>query len=326
MPRIISVIAQKGGVGKTTATVHFATALANMGFKTLVLDWDTTQGNLTYATIGELDPKTQKGICHIIASGGNLDEVIYPTKNPNLSVIPTEKMNARGNAYSIGTILTQLGAEGYSLLRELINESDKLKDYHFILIDNCPNLGMETVASLIASDYFLVPVQMKDFSITSIGQTFKTAMTVKKAYNPNLEALGLFVSSTDNRIKQAKVALEELKELSETNLSNISSKLEEIERANKGDLEKISIKQDALEGLSKTTSDNLSNKLGELEKLSETNLSKIFSRKGFLTDKDAEEIKRAIKESGSYSRKGDIYRTYCKTFDGHISYQGGCKN
>jgi chromosome partitioning protein len=212
MPRIISVIAQKGGVGKTTATVHFANALANMGFKTLVLDWDTTQGNLTYATIGELDPKSQKGICHIVASGGNLDEVIYPTKNPNLSVIPTEKMNARGNAYSIGTILTQLGAEGYTLLRDLINESEKLKDYHFILIDNCPNLGMETVASLIASDYFLVPVQMKDFSITSIGQTFKTAMTVKKAYNKDLEAVGLFVSSTDNRIKQAKIALEELKE------------------------------------------------------------------------------------------------------------------
>lgn len=212
MPRIISVIAQKGGVGKTTATVHFATALANMGFKTLVLDWDTTQGNLTYSTIGELDPKTQKGICHIIASGGNLDEVIYPTKNPNLSVIPTEKMNSRGNAYSIGTILTQLGAEGYSLLRDLINESEKIKDFHFILIDNCPNLGMETVASLIASDYFLVPVQMKDFSITSIGQTFKTAMTVKKAYNKNLEPIGLFVSSTDNRIKQAKIALEELKE------------------------------------------------------------------------------------------------------------------
>lgn len=219
MPRIISVIAQKGGVGKTTATVHFATALANMGFKTLVLDWDTTQGNLTYATIGELDPKSQKGICHIIASGGNLDEVIYPTKNPNLSVIPTEKMNARGNAYSIGTILTQLGAEGYSLLRDLISESEKLKDYHFILIDNCPNLGMETVASLIASDYFLVPVQMKDFSITSIGQTFKTAMTVKKAYNKELEPIGLFVSSTDNRIKQAKIALEELKEFCiETNI------------------------------------------------------------------------------------------------------------
>ncbi len=212
MPRIISVIAQKGGVGKTTATIHIATALANMGFKTLALDWDTTQGNLTYATIGELDPKTQKGICHIIASGGNLDEVIYPTKNKNLSIIPTEKMNARGNAYSISTILTQLGAEGYSLLKELLSESEALKDYHFILIDNCPNLGMETVASLIASDYFLVPVQMKDFSITSIGQTFKTAMTVKKAYNQNLEALGIFVSSTDNRIKQAKVALEELKD------------------------------------------------------------------------------------------------------------------
>jgi chromosome partitioning protein len=211
MPRIISVIAQKGGVGKTTATVHIASALANMGFKTLVIDWDTTQGNLTYATIGELDPKTQKGICHIIASGGSLDEVIYPTSNPNLSIIPTEKMNSRGNAYSIGTILTQLGSEGYSLLKELINESEQLINYNFVLIDNCPNLGMETVASLIASDYFIVPVQMKDFSITSIGQTFKTAMTVKKAYNKDLEPIGLFVSSTDNRIKQAKIALEELK-------------------------------------------------------------------------------------------------------------------
>ncbi len=60
MPRIISVIAQKGGVGKTTSTIHIATALANMGFKTLIIDWDTSQGNSTYSTIGHLDSKSQR--------------------------------------------------------------------------------------------------------------------------------------------------------------------------------------------------------------------------------------------------------------------------
>ena len=121
MPRIISVIAQKGGVGKTTSTIHIATALANMGFKTLIIDWDTSQGNSTYSTIKHLDSKTQKGICHIIANGGSLDEVIYETKNKNLSIIPSEITDARGNAYSIESLLTQLGIEGYTLLKELFD-------------------------------------------------------------------------------------------------------------------------------------------------------------------------------------------------------------
>lgn len=210
MPRIISVIAQKGGVGKTTSTIHIATALANMGFKTLIIDWDTSQGNSTYSTLGHLDSAKQKGICSVIANGGSLNDVIYKTKNENLSIIPSEVTDARGNAYSIESLLTQLGIEGYTLLKELLQESSAIEDFQFILIDNTPKLGIETVSSLIASDYFLVPVQMTDFSLGSIGQTIATAMKVKKGHNKDLEALGLFVSSSDNRINKAKESLVEL--------------------------------------------------------------------------------------------------------------------
>ncbi len=212
MPRIISVIAQKGGVGKTTSTIHIATALANMGFKTLIIDWDTSQGNSTYSTIGILDSSKRKGICNIIANGGSLNEVIYETKTKNLSIIPSEVTDARGNAYSIESLLTQLGIEGYTLLKELLDESSEIQDYQFVLIDNTPKLGIETVSSLIASDYFLVPVQMTDFSLGSIGQTIATAMKVKKSQNKELESLGIFVSSSDNRINKAKEALVELSE------------------------------------------------------------------------------------------------------------------
>lgn len=212
MPRIISVIAQKGGVGKTTSTIHIASALANMGFKTLVIDWDTSQGNSTYSTIGHLDSKVQKGICSIIANGGSLSDVICETKNKNLYIIPSEVTDARGNAYSIESILTQLGIEGYTLLKDLIQESEVIQEFQFVLIDNTPKLGIETVSSLIASDYFITPVQMTDFSLGSIGQTIATAMKVKKVQNKDLEALGIFVSSSDNRINKSKEAIVELGE------------------------------------------------------------------------------------------------------------------
>lgn len=212
MPRIISVIAQKGGVGKTTSTIHIATALANMGFKTLIIDWDTSQGNSTYSTLGHLDSKVQRGICNIISNGGSLSEVIYETKTKNLFIIPSEVTDSRGNAFSIESTLTQLGIEGYTLLKELIEENKDIQEFQFVLIDNTPKLGIETVSSLIASDYFITPVQMTDFSLGSIGQTISTALKVKKGHNKDLETLGIFVSSSDNRINKSKEAIVELAE------------------------------------------------------------------------------------------------------------------
>jgi chromosome partitioning protein len=212
MPRIISVIAQKGGVGKTTSTVHLAMALGNLGFKVLILDWDTSQGNTTFSVIGNINHKTSVGICDVIANGGSIDNIIRKTHNPNVDIIPSEIYDSLGRSYNIETVLNQLGLEGYTLLRNLFAESTQLQDYQFVLIDNTPKLGIETASALIASDYFLIPIHMSDFALDSIGKTIKNALMIKKQSNQKLEPLGMLITSIDQRIALSKKSLIELEQ------------------------------------------------------------------------------------------------------------------
>lgn len=216
MPRVISVTGQKGGIGKTTSTVHIASRLADMGFKTCIIDFDTTQSNATRSVIGPIWEGEDKvrGICDIMANGGSLDEVFYPTERENLYIIPSEKKDNRGANYNIEALLNQLGLEGFNLLKELISESEKLNSCHFVLIDNAPSLGITTVSSLLAADYFIIPVQTSDLSMESIGDTITAGLKVKRMQNPYLEPLGFFVASMDKRPKMAKKAIVELGELS----------------------------------------------------------------------------------------------------------------
>ncbi len=217
MPRVISVTGQKGGIGKTTSTVHIASRLADMGFKTCIIDFDTTQSNATRSVIGPIweGPEKVRGICDVMANGGSLDEVFYATHRENLFIIPSEKKDARGANYNIEALLNQLGLEGFNLLKELIEESQELSSCHFVLIDNAPSLGITTVSSLLAADYFIIPVQTSDLSMESIGDTITAGLKVKKMQNPYLEPLGFFVASMDKRPKMAKKAVVELGELSE---------------------------------------------------------------------------------------------------------------
>lgn len=202
MARIISIITQKGGVGKTTSTVHIATALANRGFKVLAIDFDTSQANLTYSLIGRLDFKSQRGLCYVIAHGGTLSDAIYPTKNNNLFVAASEKYNQRGQAYNTEATILQMGNEGYQLLNELVRDPSIDNEFDFILIDNPPKLGAETLASLICSDYYLVPVEMSDLALSGVSDTLYAAKNAQKSMNPNLKLLGIFISIIDNRIKK----------------------------------------------------------------------------------------------------------------------------
>lgn len=217
MPRIISVTGQKGGIGKTTSTVHIASRMADMGFKTCIIDFDTTQSNATRSVIGPIWEEKEKvrGICDVMANGGSLDEVFYSTNRENLFIIPSEKKDPRGANYNIEALLNQLGLEGFNLLKTLIDESEELQGCHFILIDNAPSLGITTVSSLLAADYFVIPVQTSDLSMESIGDTISAGLKVKKLQNPYLEPLGFFIASMDKRPKMAKKAILELSELSE---------------------------------------------------------------------------------------------------------------
>jgi len=217
MPRIIAITGQKGGVGKTTSTVHIASRLADMGFRTCIIDFDTTQSNATRSILGPIWESEEKvrGICDVIANGGGLDDVFYETPRENLFIVPSEKKDPRGANYNIEALLNQLGLEGFNLLKELIEQSESLQSCHFVLVDNAPSLGITTVSSLLAADYFLIPVQTSDLSMESIGDTITAGLKVKKLQNPYLEPLGFFISSMDKRPKMAKKAVIELSDLSE---------------------------------------------------------------------------------------------------------------
>jgi chromosome partitioning protein len=213
--RIISIISEKGGVSKTTSAIHIASELASKGFQVAVLDFDTTQANATTQLIGQIwsVDNYKKGICSVIMNESNIDDVIYPTKRDNLFIIPSEKFNQNGSPFNVEGTLKDMGLEGYMFLKEKIEASEKLSAMNFIIIDNGPTLGITTIATLIASDYYCIPVRTESFSLDSIAPSIETAMKVQKT-NKLLSPLGIYVTLEDKRNKKnLKIANSELESI-----------------------------------------------------------------------------------------------------------------
>jgi chromosome partitioning protein len=213
--RIISIISEKGGVSKTTSAIHIASELASKGFQVAVLDFDTTQANATTQLIGQIwsADNYKKGICSVIMNESNIDDVIYPTKRDNLFIIPSEKFNQNGSPFNVEGTLKDMGLEGYMFLKEKIEGSEKLAEMNFIIIDNGPTLGITTIATLIASDYYCIPVRTESFSLDSIAPSIETAMKVQKT-NKLLSPLGIYVTLEDKRNKKnLKIANSELESI-----------------------------------------------------------------------------------------------------------------
>lgn len=217
MARVISLTGQKGGIGKTTSCIHIGSFLASQGYSVAIIDFDTSQANATRSLMGPFWEGTEEeripGICDVIVNCGKIDDVIYKTKIENLFIVPSEKFDSNGQPYNIEGSLVAQGIGGYTALGDLIENSTKLSEMNFILIDNAPSLGIGAVSSLAASDYYLIPVQTADFSMESIEDTVRTAKKVKKSFNSELEPLGFFISSMDKRGKMGKEAIIELTEM-----------------------------------------------------------------------------------------------------------------
>lgn len=215
MARIISVISEKGGVSKTTSTLHIAAKLAEKGMKVAIIDFDTTQANATNQLIGPIwkSENYRQGICSVITEGQEIDNVLCETGRENLYVVPSEKLSPTGSPFNIEGTLKDMGLEGYMFLKEAIENSQKLQDMNFIFIDNGPTLGITTIATLIASDYYCIPVRTESFSLDSIAPTIETARKVTKT-NKYLRALGIYVALEDKRNKKnLKRATEELESI-----------------------------------------------------------------------------------------------------------------
>lgn len=184
MKKIVSVIQQKGGVGKSTTAAQLAAALSLKGERVLLCDMDS-QGNLSYSVGANKQGPT---MYELLTGEVQTNEVIQHIGN--VDIIPATISLAGADLK-----LTEIGKE-YKLKEAL--EPIK-KDYDYIVIDTPPALGILTVNALSASTDIVIPAQADVYSLEAIGQLYKTIQTIRKYVNPTLNIDGILLTRYSDR-------------------------------------------------------------------------------------------------------------------------------
>jgi chromosome partitioning protein len=202
LPRVISIANQKGGVGKTTTSVNLGAALAEIGYRVLVVDLDP-QGNATTG-LGISHRNVEGSIYDVIMNDTPLDDCVEPTSVKNLFVCPATIDLAGAEIELVPAFSREL-----KLKRALQGARD---DYDFTLIDCPPSLGLLTVNGLAASDDVLVPIQCEYYALEGLGQLLRNVALVKSNLNPELDVRGIVLTMYDARTRLAVQVEREVRE------------------------------------------------------------------------------------------------------------------
>ncbi len=194
LPRVVSIANQKGGVGKTTTAVNLGAALAELGFRVLVIDLDP-QGNATTG-MGISHRNVEGSIYDVIMNDAPIEDCVEPTSVRNLFVVPATIDLAGAEIELVPAFSREL-----KLRRALANVRD---DYDFTLIDCPPSLGLLTVNGLAASDDVVVPIQCEYYALEGLGQLLRNVALVKTNLNPTLDVRGIVLTMYDARTKLAE--------------------------------------------------------------------------------------------------------------------------
>jgi chromosome partitioning protein len=202
LPRVIAIANQKGGVGKTTTAVNLSAALAEQGFRLLVVDLDP-QGNATTG-LG-LNPRdVTSSIYDVVLNQAPLEDCIEPTSIKNLFVAPATIDLAGAEIELVPQISREL---------RLKKAIDAVRDqYDLILIDCPPSLGLLTVNGLAAADDVIVPIQCEYYALEGLGQLLRNVSLVQGNINPTLDVRGIILTMYDARTKLADQVVAEVRE------------------------------------------------------------------------------------------------------------------
>ena len=199
MAKIIAVVNQKGGVGKTTTTVNLTAALHDLGRRVLLCDFDP-QANAT-SGMGVDKNAASPNVYDLLISDAAPEKAVVSTKYGD--VLPSNKALA-------GAGIEMIGIDSREML--LKNTLDALSDrYDFILIDCPPSLELLTVNALCAAHTLLVPVQCEYFALEGLSDLLATVRLVKRKLNPSLNMEGVLLTMFDSRTNLSLQVAEEVK-------------------------------------------------------------------------------------------------------------------
>ncbi len=201
LPRVIAVANQKGGVGKTTTTVNVGAALADLGYRVLIIDLDP-QGNATTGLGIEarnFDYSMYDVLLHDVA----LEDCVEPTSIKNLFLAPATIDLAGAEIELVPAFSRELR------LKRML--APIREDFGYVLIDCPPSLGLITVNALAAASEVLVPIQCEYYALEGVGQLLRNVELVRGNLNPELEVSAIVLTMYDSRTRLADHVVEEVR-------------------------------------------------------------------------------------------------------------------
>ncbi len=199
--KIITIINQKGGVGKTTTALNLSAGLAENFRDTLLIDLDgqanTTQG------LGLTSENLELSVYDILMNNSHVEDVIKNTEVDLLDLMP-----AHPDLNGAKIELVEVKNREYRLKKALKNLK---KSYDFIIIDSPPSLDLLTINALTASDSALITIQCEYYALEGLGRLVDTLYRIKRGLNPTLEIEGVLMTMHDKRTNLSRQVMDEIK-------------------------------------------------------------------------------------------------------------------
>lgn len=207
MTKIISLVNQKGGVGKTTSSINLSASLGKLGKKTLLIDLDP-QGNATTG-LGVNKGEISYSIYDVLSEKCEISQAIIKTKFKNLSLLPAT-INLAG--IDIELVEKSYHNSDFKKNEQLKKALLKIESkYDYIIIDCPPSLGLLTTNALVSSNSVIIPVQCEFFALEGITQLLNTIIMTQTRLNPQLKIEGVLLTLLDSRTVLGLEVVEEVR-------------------------------------------------------------------------------------------------------------------